>query len=78
MVDIIHRIGIKSPAAQVYKALTSVEGLAHWWTEEVQGDGNGSEERSNSAFDRRTAHSKAKWLWKCKNSMLKKMFDGAA
>ncbi len=39
MVDIIHRIGIKSPAAQVYKALTSLEGLAHWWTEEVFGDG---------------------------------------
>lgn len=38
MVDIIHRIGIKSPAAQVYEALTSLEGLASWWTEEVQGD----------------------------------------
>jgi len=39
MVDIIHRIGIKSPAGQVYKALTSLEGLAHWWTDEVTGDG---------------------------------------
>ena len=39
MVDIIHRIGIKSPEAQVYKALTTLEGLAHWWTEEVRGDG---------------------------------------
>ena len=38
MVDIIHRIGIKSPAAQVYKALSTIEGLAHWWTEEVEGD----------------------------------------
>ena len=38
MVDIIHRIGIKSPATQVYKALTSLEGLAHWWTVEVLGD----------------------------------------
>lgn len=38
MVDIIHRIGIKSPTARVYKALTSLEGLAQWWTEEVQGD----------------------------------------
>lgn len=40
MVDITHRIGIKSPATQVYKALTSLEGLGHWWTEEVTGDGN--------------------------------------
>ncbi len=39
MVDIIHRVGIKAPATKVYDALTSIEGLAHWWTEEVQGDG---------------------------------------
>ncbi|MBI3805640.1 MAG: SRPBCC domain-containing protein [Nitrospirae bacterium] len=39
MVDIIHRIGIKAPAAQVYQALTTLEGLGHWWTEEVSGDG---------------------------------------
>ncbi len=38
MVDIIHRIGIKAPATQVYNALTTLEGLAHWWTEEVKGD----------------------------------------
>ncbi|MFZ0791656.1 MAG: SRPBCC domain-containing protein [Chromatiaceae bacterium] len=38
MFDIIHRIGIKSPATQVYKALTTLEGLAQWWTEEVQGE----------------------------------------
>jgi uncharacterized protein YndB with AHSA1/START domain len=39
MPDIIHRIGIKSPATHVYEALTSLEGLAQWWTEEVRGDG---------------------------------------
>lgn len=39
MVDIIHRIGIKSPVNEVYNALTSLEGLAHWWTEEVLGEG---------------------------------------
>jgi uncharacterized protein YndB with AHSA1/START domain len=39
MFDIIHRIGIKSPATQVYEALTTLEGLAHWWTDEVRGDG---------------------------------------
>lgn len=38
MVDIIHRIGIKSPIVQVYTAITSLEGLAHWWTEGVLGD----------------------------------------
>jgi uncharacterized protein YndB with AHSA1/START domain len=38
MVDIIHRIGIRSTADRVYKALSTIEGLAHWWTEEVEGD----------------------------------------
>jgi uncharacterized protein YndB with AHSA1/START domain len=38
MVDIIHRIGIKSPASEVYKALTTLKGLSNWWTEEVSGD----------------------------------------
>jgi uncharacterized protein YndB with AHSA1/START domain len=39
MPDIIHRIGIKSPATRVYDALTTLEGLARWWTEDVRGDG---------------------------------------
>lgn len=39
MVDITHRIGIKAPAAKVYAALTTLDGLAHWWTDDVTGDG---------------------------------------
>jgi uncharacterized protein YndB with AHSA1/START domain len=38
MVNIIHRIGIRSSAARVYKALSTIKGLANWWTEEVEGD----------------------------------------
>ena len=38
MVDIIHRIGMKSAAIQVYDALSTIDGLSHWWTEEVEGD----------------------------------------
>ena len=38
MVNIIHRIGIRSSAAKVYKALSTIKGLANWWTEEVEGD----------------------------------------
>ena len=38
MIDIIHRIGIKASPAQVYTALTSINGLAGWWTEEVSGN----------------------------------------
>lgn len=38
MVDIIHRIGIRAPAADVYSALATVEGVAGWWTRETTGE----------------------------------------
>lgn len=38
MVDILHRIGVKDqPPEKVYEALTTVEGLAGWWTEDTEG-----------------------------------------
>ncbi|HVK25914.1 MAG TPA: SRPBCC domain-containing protein [Actinokineospora sp.] len=39
MVDILHKVGIKSSAAEVYPALTTAEGLAGWWATDTQGDG---------------------------------------
>ncbi|MFI7000635.1 SRPBCC domain-containing protein [Nocardia sp. NPDC050175] len=39
MVDILHRVGVKSPSADdVYAALTSVDKLADWWTNDTKGD----------------------------------------
>ena len=38
MVNIIHRIGIRSASEKVYKALSTIEGVSNWWTEEVEGD----------------------------------------
>jgi uncharacterized protein YndB with AHSA1/START domain len=38
MPDIIHRIGIRAPEAGVFRALSALEGLSHWWTEEVRGE----------------------------------------
>ena len=35
--DIVHRIGIEAPAAQVYAALATIEGLAGWWTRDTTG-----------------------------------------
>ena len=32
MADIIHRVGIKAPISKVYAALSTVEGVAGWWT----------------------------------------------
>ena len=39
MVDILGKVGIKSSSTDdVYRALTTREGLSGWWTEDVQGD----------------------------------------
>ncbi|MFI8531206.1 SRPBCC domain-containing protein [Streptomyces aquilus] len=38
MPDILHRIGITSSPDAVYTALTTVEGLANWWTRDTEGD----------------------------------------
>jgi uncharacterized protein YndB with AHSA1/START domain len=38
MVDILHRVGIKSSPGEVYKALATREGLAAWWTNNTQGE----------------------------------------
>lgn len=38
MVDILHRIGVTSSPEDVYAALTTVDGLASWWTEDTDGD----------------------------------------
>src|SRR5690348_14536933 len=40
MVDILHRVGVKtSTPEKVYDALTTVEGLAGWWTDDTKGSG---------------------------------------
>ena len=38
MVDILHRIGVTSTPEEVFAALTTVDGLAGWWTEDTKGD----------------------------------------
>jgi len=38
MADIRHRVGITAPQEWVYRALTTIEGLAGWWTRDVVGD----------------------------------------
>jgi uncharacterized protein YndB with AHSA1/START domain len=38
MADIIHRIGITASRKQVYTALSAINGLANWWTNETEGE----------------------------------------
>jgi uncharacterized protein YndB with AHSA1/START domain len=38
MVDILHRVGVRTSSPEkVYEALTTVEGLAGWWTDDTSG-----------------------------------------
>lgn len=41
MVDIIHRIGIKAPISKVHAALSTVAGVAGWWTKETSSESKG-------------------------------------
>jgi uncharacterized protein YndB with AHSA1/START domain len=39
MVDILHRVGVKHAAPdRVYDALTTIDGLAGWWTNDTTGN----------------------------------------
>jgi hypothetical protein len=38
MVDILHRVGIKSSLSEVHKALATRDGVAAWWTNNTQGE----------------------------------------
>lgn len=41
MSDILHRVGIVAPSKDVYDALTTIDGLAGWWTVDTTGDVDG-------------------------------------
>ena len=37
MFDILHKVGIRSSTQDVYRALTTLPGLAGWWTNDTRG-----------------------------------------
>ncbi|MBQ0785797.1 MAG: SRPBCC domain-containing protein [Amphritea sp.] len=39
MMDINHRVGIKASPEKIYEALTTNDGLAQWWTNDISGAG---------------------------------------
>ncbi|MFF3889256.1 SRPBCC domain-containing protein [Streptomyces sp. NPDC001914] len=40
MADILHRVGTTAAPDKVYQALTTVDGLAAWWTTDTKGSGD--------------------------------------
>jgi uncharacterized protein YndB with AHSA1/START domain len=38
MPDILHRVGIAVEPTRVFEALTTVDGIRHWWSEDALGD----------------------------------------
>ena len=38
MVDILHKTAAKAPVAEFYRALTTTQGLADWWTTDTEGE----------------------------------------
>ncbi len=38
MYDIGHRVGMNAPLGEVYEALATREGVARWWTRDVEGE----------------------------------------
>lgn len=38
MAEIVHRVGIKAAPDQVFRALSTIEGLSGWWTKDTTGD----------------------------------------
>lgn len=77
MVDIIHKVGIKAPLAQVYAAVSTAEGVRGWWTEETSGDSrlggtlnvlfrdHGGAERGKMGFELVKLAPNEKVVWRC-------------
>jgi len=40
MPDILHRVGIKSASKKVFEALSTINGLSHWWIVDTKGTPN--------------------------------------
>jgi uncharacterized protein YndB with AHSA1/START domain len=38
MPDILHRVGIDAPAQKVFEAISTINGLQHWWLSDTAGE----------------------------------------
>lgn len=62
MPDIVHAVGIKASPEAVYEALTTLKGLAAWWTTDTRGDLNANGTIQFRFGDKSTVHAKVSEL----------------
>ena len=67
MPDILHRVGINVTPEKVYEALSTIEGLRHWWIVETTGDAKKGGLIDFGFCEMKVVDSKPKKLvhWKC-------------
>jgi uncharacterized protein YndB with AHSA1/START domain len=71
MPDILHRVGIDATADEVYEALSTLDGLSHWWIVGTTGDpsvgGTIHFHPDGGGFDMEVAESEPREIvrWKC-------------
>jgi len=67
MPDILHRVGIKSTPKKVFEAISTVEGLSHWWITDTSGDARQGGIILFGFADMKVMESKSNKLvkWKC-------------
>ncbi|SRR6266540_7076569 len=71
MPDILHRVGMRGSAERVHQALSTVDGLSHWWITGTHGDpGAGGTIHfapQNGSFDMEVLESRPSEIvqWRC-------------
>lgn len=67
MPDILHRVGINSTPAKVFEALSTVDGLRHWWITKTAGETKPGGQINFGFCDMKVVESKPNELvhWKC-------------
>ena len=67
MPDILHRVGIRSAPEKVFEALSTIDGLSHWWDVDAKGNAEQGGIINFGFAEMRVVESKPNKLvkWKC-------------
>ncbi len=67
MPDILHRVGVKATPKKVFEALSTIDGLSHWWIVDTKGNAKQGKVIDFGFSDMRVVESKPNKLvkWRC-------------